>query len=75
MLAKIILYTTAVCSVNISCIYCLLFKDGRFALANSCSQVDVLLRKTICKPFSCSSIDKTMSEIFKNHFVVAAPTI
>ena len=31
----------------------LLFRDGRCALTNSCSYVDVLLRKTALRVFSC----------------------
>ena len=31
----------------------LLFRDGRCALTNSCSYVDVLLRKTAVRVFSC----------------------
>ena len=43
-------------SISISCSL-LLFRDGRFAITNSCSYVDVLLRMTVARAFSplCSS--------------------
>ena len=47
-----ILCFTLYISISISCSL-LLFRDGRFALTNSCSYVDVLSRKTVCKAFSC----------------------
>ena len=43
-------------SIGISCSL-LLFRDGRFALTNSCSYMDVFLRMTVTRAFSpiCSS--------------------
>ena len=50
-------------SVSISC--GLLFsRDGRFALTNSCSYVDVLLRKTVRRAFSCIRSSFLLSDAF-----------